>query len=81
MMRINLKIFKDIDRNITNIIEVFQAMILLLMIILSVMGVSSIAYTFWDSLVGYWAFRVSRDTFAIVGAIGLCAMQLKESKK
>lgn len=77
-MKINPRIFNSIDRNIANIIEVFQAMSLLLMIILVTMAVSAIAYTMWESAIGHWAFHVSRETFPIVGAIGLCAIQLHD---
>jgi hypothetical protein len=71
-----LKIFDDIDRNVDNLMNIFQSLTLMGILIIVIMGVSAIAYSIWESLIGRWGFHVDRNTYPIVGAIILCAVQL-----
>lgn len=71
-----LKFFDNIDRNVDNLINICQSLTLMGILIIVIMGVSAIAHSLWETLIGGWGFHVSRDTFPIVGAIILCAVQL-----
>lgn len=76
MVKMRLKFFDDIDRNVDNLINICQSLTLMGILIIAIMGVSAVAYSLWESLIGRWGFHVSRDTFPVVGAIILCAVQL-----
>jgi hypothetical protein len=78
---VKLKIFKSPDQNIDNILETGQALVLLGVLLLAVVGVSAICYGIWESFIGAWGFHISRDVFPVVGAIILCAIQLYDQKK
>ena len=75
-----LRISKNIDDSFSNIIEIGQGLVMLIVIIFASIGTSAIAYSFWQSTLGHLGFRPDQNTFAVVGAIGLCAMQLRDRK-
>jgi hypothetical protein len=76
MVKMRIRIFKNFDRNFDNIVNIVQCICLMGMIVLLIMGISAIAYSLWESLVGHWGFHVSQDTFPVVGAIVLIVVQL-----
>lgn len=70
--------FKNFEENTKAVIQIIETLIILVLMILATTICSAIGYVLWESLIGNWAFHISRDTFAVVGGIVLCALQLNK---